>query len=394
MNFLIQLDELCSALSRVSRAIVDKTSVPILADVLIEASDKDQRVTFTGFDLDKTVSSIHDGKVREGGHLTVNCALLCKLAKSLSCPVVEISGQKEKITVKCGSFSGVLNGSDADLYPTVFGEENPSDWITTRMDASSLAEALSVVMSPASTAPEKMNAVFWAQETVSGGGSPIHRFVSTDGHRMHVAEFSPIIDAGGFPAMKSGLLIPLRACRELHKLLVESLKEETEICVDSTERFLRFRRGPVSMTLRLLDSKFVDYQEMLPDYFDNSGFVVSRAEFAQALRCCQTFSDDKPSVLLRFYADRVEVSSSGYRGSGSVIVPGRSADETRGFAFTDQQIMFNAAYVLDALSSCPWDKVRLRVDDEFSPIVILRDHSEEGNPGYDRALAVVMPMRQ
>jgi len=199
------------------------------------------------------------------------------------------------------------------------------------------------------------------------------RVVATDGHRLAMVT-RPSEGAD----LEKGIVVPRKAVVELRKVL-ESGEQEVELLVEGGVAHLR--RGPVRMSMRLVEGEFPDYRQVVPSN-PSRLVLVDVAPLLAALRRVSIVSSERTrGVRLQLEQERLELSS---------INPdvGEAADEVEveygGEALT---IGFNARYMMDVLGILPGGgRVELALSDDVSPGIV----REVGDPDY---CYIVMPMR-
>lgn len=387
MNFSIKTEDLQRALARVSRAVPAHSTVPILTNVLVNADNSTQTVTFTGFDLSVAVQSCHKADVSSGGAVALPGAVLARLAKSFGGDEVRFSNvhKQDECCVECGSFVGKLIACDAAEFPLIPDEDAV---IPEEVDASAVAGLLSRAIPAASNDATRANLNSVFMEAAKGAdGRRILRAVALDGHRMHVCETIGPDGGAGLPD-KGGAIVPLGAAKELQRLLAET--SEHEALLGFSSKVVLCHRGEVTFVARLVDGAFPDYREILPPS-DFSGLCVSAVRLATELRSLSVFVMDRDANGARMtqQGSRLELNLATGLGSGESSVqcrPLKDDAEER-----DAVVCANISYLLDALNAAPWVCVQICIDDPMSPIIIRR--AEDDGLPFELFCGVVMPIR-
>src|SRR5438132_1563237 len=202
--------------------------------------------------------------------------------------------------------------------------------------------------------------------------------VATDGHRLSLVERP----APGNFNMKKGVIVPRKGLFELRRLLGE---ESTGPCeLGFTESSGVFRRGDLTMVMRLIDGVFPDYQQVIPKESERT-VTVDRPRLLDTLKRMSLLSSDRSTNAVK-----LELTE------GSLKVTSQNPDlgdarEDIPIEYTGQpmQIGFNARYLMDVLQVVDAGQINVELSDELSPGV-LRPTAELGGARYT---AVIMPMR-
>src|SRR2546425_64795 len=205
------------------------------------------------------------------------------------------------------------------------------------------------------------------------------RMVATDGHRLSLVERPA---AGNFN-MKKGVIVPRKGLFELRRLLGE---ESTGACeLGFTESSGVFRRGDLTMVMRLIDGVFPDYMQVIPKEADRT-VPVDRPRLLDTLKRMSILSGDRSTnaVKLELQKDMLRVTSQNPDlGDAKEEIP-------VAYGGTPLQIGFNARYLMDVLSVVEAPQMNVELCDELSPGV-LKPIGEAG--ASTRYTAVIMPMR-
>ncbi len=370
MEFKIAGDELQKALFRAQGIVDRKTTMPILANVLLTASKSGVKVT--AFDLDIGIVSEHPAEVISEGDMTVSARTLFDIVKNL--PEASVTLRKTEnhyVQITSGQASFRIVGTAGDQFPALPKEEKAN---MVRVDGKTLLGLISKTSFAVSVDETRyvLNGVYLEN---AGGGSA--RMVATDGHRLALAE-APLGLGGAEFKLKRGVIVPRKGLFELKRLLEEA--PDAEVSLGFTESSALFHKPGLSMVMRLIDGQFPEYGQVIPKVSDRV-VVMPRLALFETLRRISLLSAEKAhAVRLQLEAGNLRISSQNAEvGDAQEQLP---VD----FKGKPLSIGFNARYLLDALAAIDGDEVRLELGDDQSPGV-LRPTS---GPPYT---AVVMPMR-
>jgi DNA polymerase III subunit beta len=367
MEFQIAAEELAKALHRAQGIAERKTTIPILANVLIQA--KKGGISITAFDLDIGLVSEHPAEVVKEGALTLSARHLFDLVRAM--PESKVSLKRSgnnAVEIACGSAHFKLLGMPADEYPALPKEEKSA---LVKADGKALLEMIQKTSFAISTDETRyiLNGLFF--EATEGG---MVRTVATDGHRLCVAESKM---EGDFK-LKRGVTLPRKGLLELRRLIEEAPDAECFLGFGDTSAV--FKKSGLSMIMRLLDGQFPDYQEVIPKGSDRS-LKLSRAGLLDTLKRISLLAEEKS------HAVRLELTENQLRISSQNPDLGEAREDLAvPYVGPKVEVGFNARYLIDVLSAIAGDEVLFEIADEQSPGVM----RPVGDANYT---AVIMPMR-
>ncbi len=202
-------------------------------------------------------------------------------------------------------------------------------------------------------------------------------FAATDGHRLHRKTLDMPEDAGGL----AGVIIPRATIDDLAPLAGEA--GEAPVTVEIGETLMRVAAPGATLTTKLVDGKYPDYERIIPPVTDASRTVVVGTDaLAAALASALVAAPNKDSrmVTLRFSGETIDVSAS--RGDGSEA----AADLDAALDGAPLTIGVNGGYLIDALDQIPGGTADLTLADPETPIRVSGEHAQG-------VTIIVMPMR-
>lgn len=367
MEFQIAAEELAKALHRAQGIAERKTTIPILANVLLQA--KGATVSFTAFDLDIGLVSEHPAEVLKEGAITLSSKHLFDLVRALpeSKVVLKRSGNNA-VEIRCGTANFKLLGMPAEEYPALPKEEKST---LVKADGKALLDMIHKTAFAISTDETRymLNGLYFE---ASDAGTV--RTVSTDGHRLCLAERKMESDF----KLKRGVTLPRKGLLELRRLIEEAPDAECFLGFGDTSAV--FKKSGLSMIMRLLDGQFPDYREVIPRQSEKS-IKLPRIRLLETLKRISLLSEEKSHAI------RFDLSENQLRVSSQNPDLGEAQEDLPiDYAAPKVEVAFNARYLIDVLSALGGDEVLLEVADEQSPGVL----RPAGDPSYT---AVIMPMR-
>ena len=357
---------LAEHLYRVQGITSGKTTMPSLAHVLMRAED--QRLVLQATDLDLAMEDSLPVTVKEPGSIALPAKSLYEVVKALPAGDVTLSlGENNRVEVRAHKAHFKLVGMAAREFPAL-PTAQIIDWV--EAGARDLSEMVDQTLFCVSTDDARYNlsGVYWEprRETL--------RFVSTDGHRLAMSE-RPV---KSLP--KKPVIVPRRALVELRRVLGNNPDKEQVVTYGFSDNHAVFRVGAVTLTSRLVDGQFPDYEQVVPKA-NTKRVKVSRQELSEALRRVSLLSPD------RSFGVKFELSTGVLRIASQNPTLGEAEQEvTVEYEGDSMQVGFNAHYILEALSLISEGGAILELSDELSPAVISPLESRDFS-------AVVMPMR-
>jgi DNA polymerase-3 subunit beta len=371
MKATIERATLLRCLSHVQSVVERRNTIPILSNVLIEAS-ADGTLKVMATDLDLQVVEIMSAVSVEGaGAITVSAHLLFDIARKLpDGSQVSLETADNRMTVKAGRSRFSLPTLPRDDFPVIVEGDLPTSF---EIPAALLAQLIDRTRFAISTEETRyyLNGIF------------LHvtddelKAAATDGHRLARFTIARPDGAEGMP----DVIVPRKCVAELRKLLEEAL--DTNVLIDLSASKVRFTMGGangVVLTSKLIDGTFPDYSRVIPTGNDKL-LRLDPKSFYQGVDRVATIATEKTrAVKMSLETDKVTLSvTSPDNGTAAEEVP---ADyKSDGF-----EIGFNANYLKDILSQIEGDTVELHLADAGAPTLIRQD---EKSP----ALYVLMPMR-
>ncbi|MEM6414926.1 MAG: DNA polymerase III subunit beta [Pseudomonadota bacterium] len=371
MKVTIERAALVKALGHVQSVVERRNTIPILANVLLQADGGS--LTLTATDLDIEISEAAPANVADPGATTVSALTLYEIVRRLpdgAQVLLELLPSEGRLKLAAGraDFSlAVLPDRD---FPTLDTDDLAVTFQIPTEDISRLFLKARFAMSQEETR-YYLNGVYL--HIAEENGTQILRAAATDGHRL------ARVDAG-LPAGASeapGVIVPRKAVTELTRLF-EDAEEMIDISVSATK--IRFGFGFGHLTSKLIDGSFPDYERVIPK--DNPYLLrVETEDFSKAVDRVATVSADRTrSIKIALDGDRLRLAVNNPEAG--------SAMEELSVDYTGDplEIGFNARYLLDVASQIDGGSLSFRLSDPSSPTVI-SDEEEV------RALYVLMPLR-
>lgn len=368
MELKIAVSELSKALHRVQGVVEKKTTMPILANVLIEARDKGSlRVSATNLEIGLT--GTYPAEVLETGAITLAGKALYDIVRSL--PEGSLTMKRAAnnwVELSSGKINYKVVGMASEGFPALPRFEDVEFF---PIEGRTFKQMIDKTLYSVSVDETRYNLTGVYCEPIKEPAGL--RMVSTDGHRLSVIERSMT----KAPPMKKGVIIPRKGVIELRRLLDEG---EGGGRLGFVENSAVFEKDGLTLTMQLLEGQFPDYQQVIPSSFTKR-VIVPRQKLADALKRTSLLSPDKAQGV------RLDLSGNVLALSANNPDLGEAREEIDvDYEGEPLKIGFNFRYLIDVLAVLDTDKVELQLTDPLSPGVI----APIGEEGYR---AIIMPMR-
>lgn len=367
MKLAIGKEQILQGLQAVQNVVGSRTTLPILSNVLLKASGN--RLELTATDLDVTVSSTVEAKVRTPGSTTIPVKKFFGICRELGHFEIDLEvDERHYCALSAGNSYYKIHGLPAEDFPPLpqFSEKKtitlPQDKLRSMLRKTSFA---------ISTDESRyvLNGIFFSLKN--------HKvtLVATDGRRLALVEEEAEIS----PESEGEFIVPTKAINELGRLL----QPEGEVSIRYTDNQVSFTlKGEKSPTVllisKLVEGNYPNYRQVIPTEFKERITVV-REELLQALRRAEIMTSDKSnSVKLAFTKNNLAITAN------TPEVGEARESLAINYKGNDVAIAFNPVYMMDPLKSLEGDEVYLELTDELSPGVL------KTNTPF---LYVIMPMR-
>jgi DNA polymerase III subunit beta len=375
MELQIGRDEFSLALYRAQGIVEKKSTMPILASVLLDAlqGEGGGRLRVSAFDLEIGVTGTYVAEVAKPGSVAVKHKELYEIVRALPEKTAVLRREaNNRVRISSGSAEFNIVGQPAEDYPPFPRAEKVQ---LVQFSPEQLLEMIEKTQFAISADETRHNLNGVYVETAQGN----LRMVATDGHRLSLVERPAPSNFG----LKKGVIVPRKGLLELKRLLDEDHEGVCELGFTETSGI--FRRGDLQMVMRLIDGVFPDYMQVIPKEADRT-LTIDRPRLLETLRRMSILSSDRSTnaVKLELGKDSLRVTSQNPDlGEAKEEIP-----VTYGGA--PLQIGFNARYLMDVLAVVDAPQMNVELCDELSPGVL----KPTGEPGIaSRYTAVIMPMR-
>jgi DNA polymerase-3 subunit beta len=371
MRITIERASFLKSLNHVQSVVERRNTIPILSNVLLHA-DKD-KLSLTATDLDIEVVETVDADVSRPGATTVSAHMLYDIVRKLpdgSQIQLEFSEADGRLLLSAGRSRFQLQALPKDDFPTMAPGPLPHKFSLSTPELVSLIDKTRFAVSTEETR-YYLNGIYL--HAMNEKGKVLLKAVATDGHRLARFELPAPKGAAEIP----GIIIPRKTISEIRKLLEDS---ETEVEVSVSDTKIRFSLSSLTLTSKLIDGTFPEYQRVIPTGNDKQ-LEINRDDLKGAVDRVSTVSSEKTrAVRLSLEKGKLElkvVSPEAGTASEELVVDYKHAPI---------EIGFNARYIMDILERIEGESALFLFSDAGSPTLV---RESDG----DAALYVLMPMR-
>jgi len=369
MEFSIKKFDLLDELSMTQGVVERKTTIPILSNLLCEA--KGSRLTITATDLELSIRTSCEAKVKKDGAATIPAKKLLELVRLL--PEGEIHFkllENHWVQIVCDRKAYKMVGMAKDNFPAIPVFPHPLVKIPAKLLSSLITKTAFAISMEESRYTLNGGLLILKPETLA--------MVATDGHRLAVAETDH-----KFAGLNSEvrLLVPKKAMVEVQRLAAEA-GDDGQIEFARDDNHLFFQVGPRLLISRMLTGQFPNYEAVLPRE-NNKAVVLERGELNDALRRVSQLADQ------RSHAVKFALAKEGLELSSSSAEYGEAKESIeKEYKGDPLSIGFNSQYLLDFLAAASEGPISIEFKDEQSAGQMRPLADEQYRYRY-----VIMPMR-
>lgn len=371
MKLLIDRSALLKSLGHVQSVVERRGTIPILANVKLEAGKDTLHLTAT--DMDIAVGERTPASVSEPGQTTVPAHTFYDIVRKLPDGAqVELTRMADsgKMVIRAGQSRFSLATLPVDEFPVMAEGELPHRFTISAAECAALIDKTRFAVSTEETR-YYLNGIYL--HAAESQGIPVLRAVATDGHRLARVEIALPAGAANIP----GVIIPRKTIGEIKKLLEDGV---SQINISLSESKIRFECGNAVLVSKLIDGTFPDYERVIPMSNDKIMEVDGKA-FTQAVDRVSVIASEKTRGV------KLAIGQGKLTLSADSIEHGTATEEVDvNYAANPIEVGFNSRYLLDMMGQIEGDVAQFVLSDGTSPALV-RDTADVG------ALYVVMPMR-
>ena len=370
MKAKIKKDKLMKALSHLHGVVEKRNTIPILANVLIDA--KGETLSLAATDMEIAEIESLNCEISQEGSLTASAHILHDIVKKLpEESVIELeSVEGNKLAIKTDKISFSLMCLPPNDFPDINSEEFPEGFV---IETSILSRLIDKTLFSVSTEETRyyLNGIY-IHSVLNEDKKEVLRAVATDGHRLSRLSSELPENASNL----SGVIIPRKTVIELKKILEN---RQTKVKVKIAKNKIKFIADNIVITSKLLDGAFPDYERVIPNN-NNKELVIPTKEFIDAVDRISTLSSDRTRAI------KFKLKSKNLKIVAENPDQGSAEEEINvHYEGEDLEIGFNSKYLLDIARQVSGAHIKFHMADNLSPTLI---YDEDDN----LALYLLMPM--
>jgi len=351
VRFRVERDVLAEAVAWAARSLPARPPVPVLAGLLLDASDG--RLVLSSFDYEVSGRVEIAADIAEPGVALVSGRLLADISRSLPARPVDVATDGAKVVVTCGSARFSLLTLPVEDYPAL--PDMPSASGSLRGDVFAAAVAQ---VSIAAGRDDTLPVLTGVRLEIEGEKITM---AATDRYRLAVRELSWTPEQSGLSAIA---LVPARTLADTAKSLVGADKVTVALASGTgSEGLVGFEGAGRRTTSRLLDGEFPKYRSLLPSE-SASRATVETAALVESVRRVALVAERNTPIRLSFTDGSVTLEA----GTGDEAQASESLEAT--LDGDDISIAFNPGYLLDGLGALEASHAQLSFTASTRPAVI------------------------
>lgn len=370
MKFSIEKEALIAGLQQVMNVVGTRLTMPILSNVLLEATP--ERLVLSTTNLDIGMRCLVKADVSEPGSTTLPVKKLASIIKALAAKTVTFNAEdNEQVHISGGGSRFRILGLPADDFPRLPQLEVEQKVTLQQMQFSKMLKSISYAQSRDENR-YLLNGMYWLVEN-----EKLH-FIATDGRRLAMIAN----DVPGCPLQRS-VIVPAKTVIELERTL--GIGENAQIMMtDKQIAFLFDVAGEGSITdsiyvvSKIVEGNYPNYKQVIPSTLDHH-IRIDREQLLSVIQRIALVADEKNyAVKLAFSKNSLEISAQSQAyGEAREVLPIAYEDE-------DVAMGFNPQFLCDPLKVLTSDEIAFEFKNEMSPGVIRTN---------DDFKCVIMPLR-
>lgn len=350
MKLLCTQQELAKALNIVNRAVSTNTTMPVLQNILLKAEGK--KLSFSATNLEFAINYSLDADVKNEGSITIPAKLFTSYINLLSEKEIEIKVDDGwSLSLKTSHSRTKIKGINPEEFPLIPQIEKGEVFT---LPAKTLKE---IILQTAFCASTNISRPVLMGVLLTGEKDSL-KFAATDSYRL--AEKTVLLKEKLTSPLNC--IIPAKTLLEFGKILEDSEKELVTVNVSKNQ--ILFTYNSVTITSRLIDGAFPDYQKIIPKELKTK-IEIKRSELITGLKQVSLFVSDNHSVKVTVTSDGKMVLSTDetQAGEGQTELSVKVVGE-------NNKTALNVHYLIEVLNNITEDIVSFEVTDKLAPVVV------------------------
>ena len=376
MKFQVNRDVFSEAVSFAVKLLPQRTTLPILSGVLIEATESG--LTLSSFDYEVSAQTSIAAEIEETGRILVSGRLLADIASRLPNAPVQFSTEDSRIKVTCGSAHFTLLSMPVEEYPTLPQVAEQSGLLPAGDFAAAVAQ-----VAVAASRDDVTPVITGVQLEISQDSLSL---VATDRYRVAVRSIG--WDSAGSDVGSVTALVPARTLQEIGKTFGHSGTISVAITSTEDRELIAFRADRKTVTSLLIKGNFPPVKRLFPETVDNYA-VINTAELIESVRRVSLVLEREAALRFSFTMDGLTLEAIGSEQA--------QASESIDAFLTgvNTVVSLKPQFLLDGLSAVHSEFVRIsftKTDNPNKPgPVLITSQSSKDQPGADNYRYLLQP---
>lgn len=364
IKFSCRKDDICSAISNVSKAVSPKSTIAALEGIRLKLSV--DTLELTGYDLEIGITTEIETESTDAGEIVLNSRLFSEITRRMPGDFITYETDENlNMRISCGSTEYHISAISAEEYP-VLPEVDRNRCISLNQETlKSMINQTNYAVSLNDAKPILTGELFDINEDG-------FNMVAIDGYRLAIRHEN--MNCGE----KYHFVVPSKALSEASRLLKEEAEEDCKIYV--SDRHIMFEINGYTIFTRLLEGEFHNYRSSVPVEYKTE-VTVNTMDIVHSLERCALLINEKNKAPIRCRFEDSAIKISCRTGIGSI-------EDSIKCEISGENVIigFNNKYLLDALRSADTDKVKIQMTGSNRAVKIVP-------PQGDHFTAIVMPIQ-
>ncbi len=330
MEVKLTRESLQKGVQTVQNAVSQKSGLPILSNILFEASKDKIKLIATDLEIG-IICKLTGVSVEEDGSISIPAKKVSDIVKELPNSDIHISAKKNnQVVIKCEKSVFKIMGLPKDEFPKV-PELSDKDSISISQ------QQLKSILNSTAFAISKDETRYVLNGILFSVSDKKLRVVATDGRRLAMMEK----DLQKNPGFSKKVIVPSKAVGEVMRIL----KDDGDVNISFSENQVAFELDSSLLITRLIEGEYPNYEQVIPKQGQDKMSVNKDNFYAAVKRASLLTTPDSQSIKLDIGKNKVVISKASQDGSES------REDVDCEYAGEDLSIGFNPNYLMDPLKN-------------------------------------------
>jgi DNA polymerase III subunit beta len=370
MKVSLLTNNLLGKLQFVNHAVSSRSQLPALLNFLISA--KEGKLTISATDLEIGISSEIPVKIEEEGTVLVSAKTLVEVLSNTSSEKIKLQTKPEGLFLKGDREENVFQTTPVEEFPKLYEEKGKKIMVFKKETIGDTFSKIAFAASPDSDRPALSGVLIKEEEEG-------FLLVATDGYRLSLVNHALKNTKKEKQEEEVSILVPSRVIRELVQMSKDG-EGDVEVFVSRENNQIIFSQNETILVGRLIGAEFPKYEKIIPTDFSTKTIVEKESLF-KAVKAGYVFARQTAGIIkMSVQKEKVVISANAPSvGKNQIDVEAKTTGE-------ENEIAFNARYLLDFLSNTTGENVSFEMTGPLNPGVF----KEVGNLSY---MHLIMPIR-